>query len=250
VDLIQGSERAFVIRIENVTKKFGSFVAVDNLSLTIERGEFFGFLGPNGAGKTTTIKMIAGLFTPTSGRILLGGHDTVKEPLEAKKALAYIPDQPFLYDKLTGREFLYFVGGLYRMEKDRLGEEIDRLIEHFEIGEWVDKRTEDYSQGMRQRITIVAGLLHDPKAIVIDEPMVGLDPRSARIVKDTLKRKSREGMAVFMSTHSLQIAEELCDRIGIIKNGRLIFADTLDKLQAYKQQYDGKFESVFLELTK
>lgn len=239
-----------MIRIEKVTKKFGSFVAVDNLSVTIERGEFFGFLGPNGAGKTTTIKMIAGLFTPTSGRILLDGHDTVKEPLEAKKALAYIPDQPFLYDKLTGREFLYFVGGLYKMEKDRLEEEINRLIGHFEIGEWVDKRTEDYSQGMRQRITIAAGLLHDPKAIVIDEPMVGLDPRSARIVKDTLKQKSREGTAVFMSTHSLQIAEELCDRIGIIKNGRLIFADTLDKLQAYKQQYDGKFESVFLELTK
>lgn len=239
-----------MIQIEGVTKKFGAFVAVDNLSVTIERGEFFGFLGPNGAGKTTTIKMIAGLFTPTSGRILLDGHDTVKEPLEAKKALAYIPDQPFLYDKLTGREFLYFVGGLYRMEKDRLKGEISRLIELFEVGEWVDKRTEDYSQGMRQRITIVAALLHEPKAIVIDEPMVGLDPRSARIVKDTLKRKCREGMAVFMSTHSLQIAEELCDRIGIIKNGRLIFADTLDKLQAYKQQYDGKFESVFLELTK
>jgi ABC-2 type transport system ATP-binding protein len=239
-----------LIQIENVTKKFGSFVAVDNLSVTVERGELFGFLGPNGAGKTTTIKMIAGLFTPTSGKILIDGHDTVKEPLDAKKALAYIPDQPFLYDKLTGREFLYFVGGLFRIDKEKLAHSIESLIEHFEIGDWVDKRTEDYSQGMRQRITIVAGLLHDPKALVIDEPMVGLDPRSARIVKDMLKQKSREGVAVFMSTHSLQMAEELCDRIGIIKNGRLIFADTQQKLEAYKQQYDGKFESVFLELTK
>lgn len=239
-----------MIRIENVTKKFGSFVAVDDLSVTINGGEFFGFLGPNGAGKTTTIKMIAGLFTPSSGRILIGGHDTVRNPMQAKEALAYIPDQPFLYDKLTGREFLYFVGGLFRMDKRVLADRIAELIDHFEIGEWVDKRTEDYSLGMRQRMTIAAGLIHDPKAIVIDEPMVGLDPRSARIVKDTLKQKSREGRAVFMSTHSLQVAEELCDRIGIIKNGRLIFADTLDKLEAYKKEYDGKFESVFLELTK
>ncbi|MBI4418322.1 MAG: ABC transporter ATP-binding protein [Ignavibacteriales bacterium] len=239
-----------MIHIENVTKKFGSFVAVDDLSVTVERGELFGFLGPNGAGKTTTIKMIAGLFTPTSGKILIDGHDTVKEPLDAKKALAYIPDQPFLYDKLTGREFLYFVGGLFRIDKEKLVHSIESLIEHFEIGDWVDKRTEDYSQGMRQRITIVAGLLHDPKVLVIDEPMVGLDPRGGRIVKDMLKQKSREGVAVFMSTHSLQMAEELCDRIGIIKNGRLIFADTQQKLEAYKQQYDGKFESVFLELTK
>lgn len=239
-----------MIQIESVTKKFGSFVAVDDLTVTIGRGEFFGFLGPNGAGKTTTIKMIAGLFTPSRGRILIDGHDTVRDPMQAKKALAYIPDQPFLYDKLTGREFLYFVGGLFRMDKSVLAEKIKWLIDHFEIGEWVDKRTEDYSLGMRQRITIAAGLIHDPKAIVIDEPMVGLDPRSARIVKDTLKQKSREGTAVFMSTHSLQIAEELCDRIGIIKNGRLIFADTLEKLEAYKKEYDGKFESVFLELTK
>lgn len=239
-----------MIQLINVTKKFGSFTAVDNLSLRIQKGEFFGFLGPNGAGKTTTIKMIAGLFTPSSGTILINGHDTVRAPMEAKRALAYIPDQPFLYDKLTGREFLYFVGGLFRLEKKMLETQIGSLIEHFDIGDWVDKRTEDYSQGMRQRITIVAGLIHDPNVIVIDEPMVGLDPRSAKIVKDTLKEKSRAGVAVFMSTHSLQVAEELCDRIGIIKNGSLIFADTQEKLQSYKQQYDGKLESVFLELTK
>jgi ABC-2 type transport system ATP-binding protein len=194
--------------------------------------------------------MIAGLFTPTSGRILINGFDTVRNPLEAKQALAYIPDQPFLYDKLTGREFLYFVGGLFRLSKEFLNEQIGTLIEHFEIGDWVDKRTEDYSQGMRQRITIAAGLLHQPKVIVVDEPMVGLDPRSARIVLDTLKQKSREGVAIFMSTHSLAVAEELCDHIGIIKDGSLIFADTQERLQSYKQQYDGKLESVFLELTK
>ncbi|MEX2117400.1 MAG: ABC transporter ATP-binding protein [Bacteroidota bacterium] len=239
-----------MIQLQNVTKTFGSFVAVDNLSLTVQPGELFGFLGPNGAGKTTTIKMIAGLFTPTSGSILINGYDSATHPIQAKQSLAYIPDQPFLYDKLTGREFLYFVGGLFKLSKQFLKEQIEMLIEHFEIGDWVDKRTEDYSQGMRQRITIVAGLLHQPKAIVVDEPMVGLDPRSARIVLDTLKKKSREGVAIFMSTHSLQVAEELCDRIGIIKDGRLIFADTQERLQAYKREYDGKFESVFLELTK
>ena len=239
-----------MIELRNVTKKFGSFTAVDNLSLNIPRGEFFGFLGPNGAGKTTTIKMIAGLFTPTKGEILIDGYNTVSEPLEAKNALGYIPDQPFLYDKLTGREFLFFVGGLFSMEKKKVASKVETLIEHFEIGDWVDKRTEDYSQGMRQRITIAAGMIHDPKVIVVDEPMVGLDPRSAKIVKESLKEKSREGVTVFMSTHSLQVAEELCDRIGIVKNGAMVFVDTQERLQEYKKQYDGKFESVFLELTK
>ncbi len=239
-----------MIELQAVTKKFGSFVAVDALSLTVRPGEFFGFLGPNGAGKTTTIKMIAGLFTPTSGRILINGFDTVKQPMEAKRDLAYIPDQPFLYDKLTGREFLFFVGGLFKIEKKKLAATIEELIAHFDIGDWVDKRSEDYSQGMRQRITIAAGLLHHPKVIVVDEPMIGLDPKSAKIVKDAFKQKALEGVAVFMSTHSLQVAEELCDKIGIIKDGRLIFADSQEKLQSYKQQFDGKFESVFLELTK
>ncbi|HWP81461.1 MAG TPA: ABC transporter ATP-binding protein [Bacteroidota bacterium] len=239
-----------MIELKNVTKKFGDFVAVDNLSVTIKAGEFFGFLGPNGAGKTTTIKMMAGLFTPTSGEIVLNGFNIVHQPVEAKRTIAYIPDHPFLYDKLTGREFLYFAGGLYKMDKELLHRRIDELIEQFEIGDWVDKRTEDYSLGMRQRITIAAGLLHNPQAIIIDEPMVGLDPRSAKIVRETLYQQARKGVSVFMSTHSLPVAEELCDRIGIIKNGRLIFCDTQDKLNVYKQQYDGKFESVFLELTK
>jgi ABC-2 type transport system ATP-binding protein len=239
-----------MIELKNVTKKFGDFVAVDGLTVTIKPGEFFGFLGPNGAGKTTTIKMMAGLFTPTIGQIMLNGFDIVGQPVEAKRTIAYIPDQPFLYDKLTGREFLYFAGGLYKMDKELLHRRIEDLIGKFEIGEWVDKRTEDYSQGMRQRIIIAAGLLHDPKTIIIDEPMVGLDPRSSKIVRETLREQARKGVSIFMSTHSLPIAEELCDRIGIIKNGRMIFCDTQDKLNIYKQKYDGKFEAVFLELTK
>jgi ABC-2 type transport system ATP-binding protein len=239
-----------MIELVHVTKRFGELVAVENLSLIIPQGEFFGFLGPNGAGKTTTIKMMAGLFSPTSGTIMINGHDTVREPLDAKKHLAYVPDQPFLYDKLTGREFLYFVAGLYKIDKRLAHKKISELIEEFEIGDWIDKRTEEYSQGMRQRVTICAGILHDPRTIIIDEPMVGLDPRSARIVKDILKAKSREGTTVFMSTHSLEIVEQLCDRVGIVKDGKLVFVDTLDQLQRYKSRYDGRIESVFIELTK
>jgi len=239
-----------MIELVHVTKRFGDFVAVENLSLAVPQGEFFGFLGPNGAGKTTTIKMMAGLFSPTTGTIMIDGHDTVREPMDAKKSLSYVPDQPFLYDKLTGREFLYFVAGLFRLDKRLAHRKIAELIEKFEIGEWIDKRTEEYSQGMRQRVTIGAAVLHDPRTIIIDEPMIGLDPRSARIVKDALKARSREGTTIFMSTHSLEIVEELCDRVGIVKDGKLIFVDTLDRLQQYKSKYDGKIESVFIELTK
>ena len=239
-----------MIQLQNVTKKFGSFVAVDNLTLSIPKGEFFGFLGPNGAGKTTTIKMIVGLFAPTSGSIQVDGFDVVQNPMEAKRAIGYVPDIPFVYEKLTGREFLYFIGGLFDIQKATLHGRVAELIDHFEIGMWVDKRTEDYSQGMKQRITIAAALLHSPKAIIIDEPMIGLDPRSAKIVRDTLHAQSRNGISILMSTHSLPVAEELCDRIGIINNGRLVFCDTREQLQLDKTRYDGKFESVFLEVTK
>jgi ABC-2 type transport system ATP-binding protein len=239
-----------MIELRHVTKKFGSFTAVDDITLSVPKGEFFGFLGPNGAGKTTTIKMMAGLFVPTSGQILVNGFDVVKKPLEAKASISYVPDQPFLYDKLTGREFLFFIGGLYKMEKKIVAEKIEELIEHFEIGDWIDKRTEDYSQGMRERITIAASMVHEAQVLIIDEPMVGLDPRSVKIVRETLRLMARKGVAIFMSTHSLPFAEELCDRIGFIKDGRLVFLGTRENLQAYKQKYDGKFESVFLELTK
>ncbi len=239
-----------MIELHNVTKKFDKFVAVNNISLRVEPGELFGFLGPNGAGKTTTIKMIVGLFSPTDGTIRVNGFDTVAQPIEAKTTLAYVPDQPFLYDKLTGREFMYFAGGLYKIEKEILHTRIKDVIELFEIGQWIDKRSEDYSQGMRQRVSIAAALLHRPRTLVIDEPLIGLDPRSAKIVRETLTRLSEEGVSIFMSTHSLPMAEELCSRIGIIHNGRLVFVDTQEKLQVYKQQFDGKLESVFLELTK
>ncbi len=239
-----------MIELQSVTKKFDKFVAVDDVSLSVAPGELFGFLGPNGAGKTTTIKMIVGLFSPTSGRIRVNGFDTVAQPIQAKSTLAYVPDQPFLYDKLTGREFLYFAGGLYKMEKETLHTRIKDIIELFEIGQWIDKRSEDYSQGMRQRISIAAALLHRPKTLVIDEPMIGLDPRSAKIVRETMMHMAQEGVSIFMSTHSLPIAEELCTRIGIINNGKLVFVDTQEKLELFKRQYDGRLESVFLELTK
>ena len=239
-----------MIDLRNLTKKFGNFTAVDNLTLTIPQGEFFGFLGPNGAGKTTTIKMMAGLFTPTSGEIHINGFNAFTQPIETKQAFSYVPDQPFLYDKLTGREFLYFIGGLYSIEKKALARQIAEVVEHFDIGDWVDKRSEDYSQGMRQRITIAAAMIHNPRTMIIDEPMIGLDPLSAKIVKDTLKEKARSGVTIFMSTHSLPVAEELCDRIGIIKNGKLVFVGTLDTLEGLKKKHDGKFESVFIELTR
>jgi ABC-2 type transport system ATP-binding protein len=239
-----------MIHLENVVKKFGSFTAVNNISIHVDKGEFFGFLGPNGAGKTTTIKMMTGLFSPTSGVISVGGYDVVKQPNRAKSIIGYIPDHPFLYDKLTGREFMAFVGGLFNVNGESIKDRSQQIIEHFEIGDWVDRLTEEYSQGMRQRISIAAALLHDPKVIIIDEPLIGLDPGSAKTVKDTLKSLTRNGVTVFMSTHSLHIVEELCDRINIIKDGKIIYNDTLDKLDSFREGTDGKFESVFIELTK
>lgn len=236
--------------LNQVIKKYGSFTAVDNLSLNVNEGEFYGFLGPNGAGKTTTIKMITGLLLPTSGSIMLDNIDLVNNDIEGKKYIGYVPDQPFLYDRLTGREFLYFSGGLYNIKKSELTEKIKVLIEILQIKEWIDKRTEDYSQGMKQRIAIASALLHNPKLIVIDEPMVGLDPQTALIVKRLLKDKTLEGVSVFMSTHSLSVAEELCDKVSIIKNGKIIFEDDMEGLQKFKEQSDSSFESLFIELTK
>jgi len=223
-----------MLELINLTKKFGNFTAVNNLNLKVNEGDFFGFLGQNGAGKTTTIKMISGLYTATEGRILINGYDIVKDPIKAKSLIGYIPDQPFIYEKLTGREFLYFSGGLYSIPKNVLRNKIDETIEKLKIGDWVDKRTEEYSQGMKQRITIASALLHDPKLLVVDEPMVGLDPQSAVIVKNILKEKADNGSAVFMSTHSLNVAEEICTKIGIIKDGSMIFSDTKEVLEQVK----------------
>jgi ABC-2 type transport system ATP-binding protein len=239
-----------MIRLVNVTKRFGSLTAVDNVKVEVSAGEFYGFLGPNGAGKTTTIKMITGLYAPTAGEIFINGVEIQRNPTEAKRVIGYIPDQPYVYDKLTGREYLFYSGGLYKIPKDLLRARIDELIGRFQLEAWIHRRCEEYSQGMRQRVVIASALVHNPKVIVIDEPMIGLDPHSAHIVKEILREKAREGAAVFMSTHSLPVAEELCDRVGIIKDGKIIFDDAMSALQSLKHRHDGKFESVFLELTK
>lgn len=238
-----------MIELINVTKKFGDFTAIDNLNLKVSDGEFFGFLGPNGAGKTTTIKMITGLYAPTRGQIFVNGIDIQKNPLQAKLHIGYIPDEPFLYDKLTGLEYLYFSGGLYKLEKNFLKNQIEELIERLDLSDWIYKLTEEYSRGMRQRIAIASALLHNPSVIVIDEPIVGLDPQSAVIVKKILREKANQGAAIFMSTHLLTIVEELCDRIAIIKNGKLIFENTTTEFQNMKARYDGNFELLFIELT-
>ena len=235
-----------MIELTNVVKKFGSFTAVNNVTLTVGKGQFFGFLGPNGAGKTTTIKMMTGLYEPTSGSCVINGYSVRLDPIHAKESIGYVPDQPFLYDKLTGREFLHFVGGLFHIPSRTVSSRIEELIDVFEIGHFIDKRAEEFSQGMRQRIVLSSALLHDPKVLIIDEPLVGLDPRSARLVKDTLKQKTKEGLTVFMSTHLLEIVEELCDRIAIIKDGRIIH----DEVQNEQHTFNGQLEAMFLELTK
>jgi len=239
-----------MLKLTNLTKKFGSFTAVNNINLEINAGDFFGFLGQNGAGKTTTIKMITGLYAPTKGTVHIGGYDIQKNHIEAKKLIGYIPDQPFLYEKLTGREFLYFCGGLYKIEKNKLKKIIDETIDQLKIEQWVDKRTEEYSQGMKQRIAIASALLHNPKLLVVDEPMVGLDPQSAHVVKNVLKEKASEGVAIFMSTHSLHIAEEVCSRIGIIKDGQMIFEDRKIFIEQIIGTDHEDLESLFLHLTK
>lgn len=212
-----------MIELCNVVKKFGSCTAVNGLSFSVPAGEFFGFLGPNGAGKTTTIKMLTGLFAPTSGCCKVGGFDLQKDPLPAKRLMSYVPDSPFLYEKLTGREFLYFLGGLHGMEKADITAALDGITAEFEIEEYLDRRAEEYSQGMRQRVVLAGALLHKPKVLIIDEPLIGLDPGSSRRVKNLLKRKSGEGMTIFMSTHLLDIVEELCDRCMIIDHGKIIY---------------------------
>jgi len=239
-----------MITIENLTKKFGEFTAVDDLSIRIKSGNFYGFLGPNGAGKTTTIKIITGLTGASSGKVSINGFDIKKAPLEAKMATGYIPDQPYLYDKLTGREFLYFTAGLYKMDHIAATEQIKHFSQLIEFDSWLDQRTEFYSQGMKQRIVIAAALMNGPKALVIDEPMVGLDPKGVKIVKQLLKERASAGTAIFMSTHSLPVVEELCDRIGVINRGRLIFEGSAEEFRRSKDIADGKFESAFLELTR
>jgi ABC-2 type transport system ATP-binding protein len=235
-----------VIELRNVVKKFGPFVAVDDISLKIGKGEFFGFLGPNGAGKTTTIKMMTGLFKPTSGACLINGFDIQEHPVEAKRSFGYVPDQPHLYDRLTGREFLYFIGGLYRAPAAEVVARIGHYGKLFEMEGFLDRPTEEYSQGMRQRVALAAALVHDPSVIIIDEPLLGLDPRSAWLVKNVLKDLTRKGLTVFMSTHLLRVVEELCDRLVIVKNGRIIYEEVMNA----SPDQAGRLEEIFLEITR
>jgi ABC-2 type transport system ATP-binding protein len=239
-----------LIELQGVTKRFGEKVAVDNLTLSVPKGELFAFLGPNGAGKTTTIKMLAGLLKPTAGKIAIAGHNLDGESLAAKKIMSYVPDQPYLYERLSGREFLNLVGDLYGMPREKADEEIARLCQLFEMEEYLDEFAENYSHGMKQRVVLSAALLHQPQVIVIDEPMVGLDPKSARLVKDILKKRVGGGVTVFMSTHTLAVAEELADRIGIINRGRLVALGTLNELKSLGGTQAQALEEVFLTLTE
>ncbi len=235
-----------MIRFEGVTKRFGPKTAVDGLDLTVRSGELFAFLGPNGAGKTTSIKMLCGLLKPTSGTITLGGFPAGSA--EARSLIAYVPDQPFLYDKLTGREFLSFVTRMYGMDSDRAAERTREFVRLFEIEGFLDELCEGYSQGMKQRLVFASALVHEPKVLVVDEPFVGLDPRSARIVKRMFVDLARSGVAVLMSIHLLSIAEDLADRIGIIHKGRMIAEGNLTELRE-TLSHKGSLEDLFLQLT-
>lgn len=238
-----------MISIQNVTKNYGRKVAVDNLSLEIGAGEFFAVLGHNGAGKTTTIKMLAGLLRPTSGKLLVGGVDVQQDPIAAKKVSAYVPDQPFLYDKLSGIEFMNFIADLYEVDGAGREKEIDRLVELFGMKDFVRELTEAYSHGMKQRLVLAATLLHKPKVILVDEPLVGLDPHTARLVKQVFKDQARSGTSIFMSTHVLSVAEDFADRIGIMSQGKLVALGKMDDLRR-QAQLEGRLEDVFFKITE
>jgi ABC-2 type transport system ATP-binding protein len=237
-----------MICIENVTKTYGAKVAVNNLNLTIPRGELFAFIGPNGAGKTTTVKMMVGLLRPTAGRITIAGKDITKDHLAAKRVLAYIPDQPFCYDKLSGREFLKFMASMYDLSPATYKTEADKYITLFRMSDYIDELIETYSLGMKQRVIISATLLHNPEVIVVDEPLVGIDPMSARIVKQLFREATREkGTTIFMSTHLLPIAEEIADRIGVLHHGQLVALGKCEELRQ-TSQISGALEDVFLNI--
>ncbi|NCC50645.1 MAG: ABC transporter ATP-binding protein [Spartobacteria bacterium] len=237
-----------MITIQHLTKKFGDFEAVHNLNLHIPKGELFCFLGPNGAGKTTTIKMLCGLLRPTEGLITLNGVDMHADPLAARRITGYIPDQPFIYERLTAREFYEFTGELYDMSRNEVRDEYERSFALFGLQDYCDVLVKDLSHGLRQRLTYVSTLLHNPQIMFVDEPFVGLDPYSIRLIKDLLKKRTRQGMTIFLTTHILALAEAMADRIGIINKGQLVALGTLEQI-ADKFQGEDRLESVFLSLT-
>lgn len=238
-----------MITITNLQKHYGHVMAVKDLTLHIPQGEFFGFLGPNGAGKTTTIKMLVGLLKPSAGSATIAGYDIQRFPQKAKQHIGFIPDRPFVYDKLSGREFLRFIGELYGMDERSITTRGEDFLELFELLPWGDELIESYSHGMRQKIAMSAALLHQPRVLVVDEPMVGLDPKGARLVKHILRSLCDRGTTIFMSTHTLEVAEQMCDRIGIIQAGEIIALGTKDELRQRVQGEALRLEDIFLQLT-
>jgi ABC-2 type transport system ATP-binding protein len=238
-----------VIRLTDLVKRYGKFTAVDGIHLAVPRGELFGLLGPNGAGKTTTIRMIAGILRPTAGTVEVGGINIQTHPLEAKHRMGYIPDRPFVYDKLTGGEFLRFAAALYGQEGPAVERRIDELLELFELTPWKDELTESYSHGMRQKLIISGALVHRPAVIIVDEPMVGLDPKSARLLKDLFRQFVNRGGTVLMSTHTLEVAEQMCDRIAIVHRGKVAAQGTMTELRQQTASADTSLEGLFLKLT-
>src|SRR5215212_2471516 len=233
-----------MIEIHDLTKKYGEFIAVNDLSLSVAPGEIFGFLGPNGAGKSTTIRIIAGLSLPTSGSVTVNGIDVIADGVRAKSIMGYVPDRPYLYEKLTGRELLHFVADLYRRDWRTCEPRAVELLRYFDLGDWIDARIENLSHGMKQKLVLVSALVHDPSVLVIDEPMVGLDALAQRQVRTLLRRLARDGKTVFLTTHTLSVAEAVCDRIAIINRGRVVAEGTTAELKR-----DSALEDVFLELT-
>jgi ABC-2 type transport system ATP-binding protein len=237
-----------MITTEHLVKRFGQKAAVNDVSFEVHAGEIFGFLGPNGAGKTTTIKMIVGLLQPSAGTVRVAGYDVQAQPLQAKAASGYVPDTPNLYPKLSGRELLRFVGDLYEVDRVQVGRRSEELLKLFDLDQAADDPIDSYSHGMQQKTALAAALIHDPKVLVLDEPTVGLDPRSARLIKDMLRQLAERGAAVFLSTHILEIAERMCDRIGIINKGELIAVGSMDELRRLGKG-ETSLEDIFLSLT-
>jgi ABC-2 type transport system ATP-binding protein len=239
-----------MIELRNLTKRFGNIVAVNRLNLSVSEGEIFGFIGPNGAGKTTTLRMMGGVIAPTEGSVIIDGINMAGNPENAKKRIGFIPDRPFLYEKLTGMEFLRFTADLYGIEDGLFYERSEKILKQFSLYNWANELIESYSHGMKQRLIISAAILHDPKVIVVDEPMVGLDPAGIRMVKDLFRSLAKKGMTIFMSTHTLAVAEDVCGRIGIIHKGSLIATGTIEELRLRAQVREGDLEKVFLILTE
>ncbi len=238
-----------MIQLERLTKRYGRFTAVDAIDLTVPAGQLFGFLGPNGAGKTTTLRMIAGILRPTAGRVRLAGIDVAENPVAAKAHLGFIPDRPFIYEKLTGTEFLRFVAGLFGQAGAPVEHRGRELLALFDLEEWRDELVESYSHGMRQKLIIASAFIHRPSVIVVDEPMVGLDPKAAKILKELFRRYVERGHTIMMSTHTLEVAEGLCDRIAIIQDGAIRACGTLDELRVHAAMGDDGLEAIFLRLT-